>query len=133
MCYFMHIVIDHKIPDSIIEKYINMDIYIRDITKGVEHKHPEKYYYDITNQCSCDFVSSDPKRNQAKEIKELFQALNLYTNITFCTVLDNNKYNNLQLELQDVISSLPKEELDFNTFMDLYPNQLEKDKVYLIG
>ncbi|WP_054954743.1 hypothetical protein [Paenibacillus dakarensis] len=133
MCYFMHIVIDHNIPDSIIEKYINMDIYVRDITRSVGHRYSEKYYYDITNHCSCDFVSSDSKRNQAAVIKELFQVLHLDTNITFCIILDNNKYYNLQLELQDIISSLPNKELDFNTFMDLYPDQLEKDKVYLIG
>lgn len=132
MCCFMHIVIDRSIPDSIIGKFIDMNIYIRDITQGVEHKHPEKYYIDITNQCSCDFVSSDPKRNQAKEIKELFQALHLCTDITFCIILDNNKYTNLQLEISDIISSLPNEELDFNTFMDLYPDQLEKDRAYLI-
>jgi hypothetical protein len=108
-----------------------MDIYIRNLTKNMEYKQ-SKFYYDITNQCSCDLVTSDPKRNQAKEIKELFQLLNIDTGIAFCIILDNNKYNNLQLELQDVISSLSGEELDFITFMDLYPSQLDKDKVYLI-
>ncbi|WP_208914054.1 hypothetical protein [Paenibacillus uliginis] len=128
----MHVVIDHKIPDSLIAKHIDMDIYIRDLTKNMENKQSKKFYYDITNLCSCDFVTSDPKRNQSKEIKELFQLLNIDTDIAFCIILDNNKYNNLQLELQDVISSLPSEELDFITFMDLYPSQLDKDKVYLI-
>lgn len=72
MCYFMHIVIDHKIPESEIEKYSTMDIDIKNITMNVENMLSEKFYYDITNQCSCDFITSDPKRNQANVLKKLY-------------------------------------------------------------
>ena len=132
MCYFMHIVTNQTIQDSIIENYMDMDIYIRDITRSVENRYSEKYYYGITNQCSCDLISSDSTKNQAAVMKEFFQGLHLNLPITFCIILDNNKYNNLQSEIQNIISSLPHVKIDFETFMDLYPDQLKIDEVYLI-
>lgn len=67
MCYFMHIVVDRNISDSIIGKFIDMNIYIRDITKGVEHKHPEKYYYDITTNAPAILSLLTPKEIRLKK------------------------------------------------------------------
>ncbi|CCJ34769.1 hypothetical protein [Caloramator australicus] len=131
MCYFMFARTKNRLPEDVLRQNEVDNLYVTDITGEVEID--DGFLYHISNgHCACDIVISsfsriDNVKNVLKNIGKDFKFIVVNSDEEDVEVLLGNKQ-----DFDEFLNSFPKKEITLNELLEIYPNFLEFDTLYIV-
>ncbi|SEF73649.1 hypothetical protein SAMN05660865_00876 [Caloramator fervidus] len=131
MCYFIFARTKNKLPDEVLRQNEVDNLYVTDITEKVEID--DGFLYHISNgHCACDIVISsfsriDNVKNILQNIEKDFKFIVVNSDEEDVEVLLGNKQ-----DFDEFLNSFPKKEIPLNELLEIYPNFLEFDTLYIV-
>ncbi|HEU4962933.1 MAG TPA: hypothetical protein VFV52_03600 [Bacilli bacterium] len=133
MCYFIHAVTPATLQPDFIQQYLDLyDIELLDMTDVVIDRLPELNYYGILRGCSCDFVSQNPMKNNAKEIHDLIGHLAAQGDLLLSIVLDEGQFKDIGTDIQHAINRYLRLEMTLAEFRLQFPPSKPTNISYVI-
>jgi hypothetical protein len=131
MCYFMFARTKNRLPEDVLRQNEVDNLYVTDITGEVEID--DGFLYHISNgHCACDIVISsfsriDNVKNVLQNIEKDFKFIVVNSDEEDVEVLLGNKQ-----DFDEFLNSFPKKETTLNELLEIYPNFLEFDTLYIV-
>jgi len=131
MCYFMFARTKNRLPEDVLRQNEVDNLYVTDITGEVEID--DGFLYHISNgHCACDIVISsfsriDNVKNVLQNIEKDFKFIVVNSDEEDVEVLLGNKQ-----DFDEFLNSFPKKEIILDELLEIYPNFLEFDTLYIV-
>lgn len=131
MCYFMFARTKNRLPEDVLRQNEVDNLYVTDITGEVEID--DGFLYHISNgHCACDIVISsfsriDNVKNVLQNIEKDFKFIVINSDDEDVEVLLGNKQ-----DFDEFLNSFPKKEIILDELLEIYPNFLEFDTLYIV-
>ncbi|MDO6354859.1 hypothetical protein Q3V94_07165 [Caloramator sp. CAR-1] len=131
MCYFMFARTKNRLPEDVLRQNEVDNLYVTDITGEVEID--DGFLYHISNgHCACDIVISsfsriDNVKNVLQNIEKDFKFIVINSDDEDVEVILGNKQ-----DFDEFLNSFPKKEIILDELLEIYPNFLEFDTLYIV-